>query len=187
MDKKYDVLILFSGGADSVLLLEMAVAIGKKVYAVIIDYEQLHRSEIDKAIEILLARGIEHQKVKIEGLNINSGLTGNGIKGQYEGVSCYNVPGRNTLFLSIALSIAEANNIDEIWYGPDMSDYYGKFPDCYQSYVAKVNELFEIAGSKPIKVFAPLLGFTKELVLETLDKAHGVKKETLYSGYGEYA
>lgn len=120
-------------------------------------------------------------------MNIESALTGSGTKGIYENVSVYNVPGRNTIFLSLAFSIAEANGIEEIWYGPDMSDFFGKFPDCYQAYVGKINELFEIAGSMKIKVAAPLLGYTKDMVLEVLEKQYDISKEQLYSGYGEHA
>ena len=122
----------------------------------------------------------------ILGLNIESALTGKGIKGQYEGVNSHNVPGRNSIFLSLAFSFAEAFDIPEIWYGADMSDFFGKFPDCYQDYVGKINELFKIAGSKKIEVIAPLLGYSKEMVLEILDKQYGVTKDMLYSGYGEF-
>jgi len=184
---KYDVLILFSGGADSRLLIEIAKSLEKGIYCLMIDYGQLHRDELESAKKQLSDLGLGYNQVTVSGLNIESALTGKGIKGQYEGVNSYNVPGRNTLFLSIAFSIAEANDIPEIWYGPDMSDFFGKFPDCYQAYVGKINELFEIAGSKKIKVVAPLLGYSKEMVLETLDKQYGIAKETLYSGYGEWA
>lgn len=185
---KYDILLLMSGGSDSILLLEMARSLGKSVYPLLIDYEQVHKEELEVAKKYLTEKtNIGYYQVNVSGLNINSALTGDRSKGQYEGVSIYNVPGRNTIFLSLALSFAEANDIDEIWYGADMSDYYGKFPDCYQSYVAKVNELFEIAGSKKIKVNAPLLGYTKEMVLEVLEKLYKIKKEDIYSGYGEFA
>jgi 7-cyano-7-deazaguanine synthase len=113
-------------------------------------------------------------------------LTGDGTKGTYEGVSIYNIPARNTIFLSIAAGIAESMKIDKIWIGADMSDFYHLFPDCTQVYIGKINELFKIAFSYPIFVEAPLIGFSKETVLKLLELA-GVRKEDFYSGYGEHA
>jgi 7-cyano-7-deazaguanine synthase len=181
-----DLLILYSGGADSRLMLELALKTGKKPYCVLIDYGQLHIEELEFARKHLDKKKIEHQTVKIAGLNIKSGLTGDGKKSLYEGVHSHNVPGRNTMFLAIAMSIAENRGITKMWYGPDFSDYLGLFPDCYQQYVGKMREVMQIAGCRPIDLEAPLLGMTKQLILELL-KSFGVKKEELFSCYGEFA
>ena len=180
-----DVVILFSGGADSFLLLELAKKINLKPYCLLIDYGQLHIEELDFAQKYLTEQNIKYQVVGITGLNIDSGLTGDGEKGKYEGVSIYHVPGRNTIFLSLAFSVAESKGISEVWYGPDFCDRVALFPDCYQDYVVKMNEVFKIAGSKPITLSAPLLGFTKEMVLRTLD-SFGVDRSKLFSGYGAF-
>jgi 7-cyano-7-deazaguanine synthase len=131
----------------------------------------------------LNARQISYQIIEIKNLNVDSALTGTGEKGKYQNVSIYNVPGRNSIFLSLALSIAESKGIDTIWYGADFSDRLNLFPDCSQEYIYKINKLFEVAGSKPIKVEAPLLGMTKEFVMELL-AYFNIKKEDLFSGYG---
>jgi len=180
-----NIVILFSGGADSVLLLEIAKKINLKPFCLLIDYGQKHIKELDFARDYLAEQNIRYRVIDIVGLNVDSGLTGDGEKGKYEGVSIYHVPGRNTIFLSLAFSVAESEGISEIWYGPDFSDRTALFPDCYQDYVVKVNELFKIAGSKPISVCAPLLGFTKEMVLKTLD-SFGVDRNKLFSGYGAF-
>jgi len=180
-----NVVILFSGGADSVLLLEMAKRVGLKPFCLMIDYGQKHLEELSFALKYLTEANIRSQVVKITGLNVDSGLTGDGEKGRYEGVSIYHVPGRNSIFLSLAFSVAESRGISEIWYGPDFSDRIGLFPDCYQDYVVKINELFKVAGSKPIAVYAPLLGLTKEMVLKMLD-SFGVDRSKLFSGYGAF-
>ena len=41
-----DLVILFSGGADSVLMLEMALELEMSPFCVLIDYEQLHIEEL---------------------------------------------------------------------------------------------------------------------------------------------
>lgn len=187
----YDVLILYSGGADSRLMLELALQLKKYIHCVLIDYGQMHKKELEVAstnLEIMIKNGdlgLSYQTVSIGNLKVNSGLTGNNIDGQYEGVHEKHVPGRNSIFLSIAFSIAEANNIPLIWIGCDYSDRLNLFPDCYQEYIVKFNEMLKYAGPKEIKVEAPLMGMTKEFILELLEN-NGITKKDLYSGYGEY-
>ena len=183
MDPDNRIVVLFSGGADSVLMLSIAEKLKKEPYCVIIDYEQLHKQELEFAERFCKSRKIDYQIVKISGLNVDSALTGNGGKGTYEGVSEWVVPGRNTMLLSIALSIAEANGISDIWFGPDWSDREHLFPDCYQEYVYRMNEVFKIQGSHEITITAPLLGMTKEMVVKLLEY-EGIKKEDYFSGYG---
>ena len=180
--QKSNIVMLYSGGADSRLMIELAMRSGRVPHCVLIDYGQKHIDELGFALVQLQELKVESQVVKIEGLNLNSGLTGDLIEARWDNVHEMNVPGRNTIFISLAMSIAENMGIDEIWYGPDYSDREHLFPDCYQEYVVKMNEVLAIAGSKPIKLIAPLLGMTKELIFEILDE-YGITKEEMYSGY----
>jgi 7-cyano-7-deazaguanine synthase in queuosine biosynthesis len=127
--------------------------------------------------------GVQYQVITIEGLNVDSGLTGNLKEARWSNVHEMNVPGRNTIFIGLAMSIAENMGIDEVWYGADYSDRENLFPDCYQEYVMKMNEVMKISGVKPIRLVAPLLGMTKEIILETLDCFWGITKNKLYTGY----
>ena len=183
-DSKSDVVILFSGGADSVLMLELAIEFGMNPYCILIDYSQLHREELEFACKYLISRNIDHQIVEINGLGINSGLTGNGQKNESGDVHEMHVPGRNSIFLSIAYGIAESKNISTIWIGCDWSDLINNFPDCKQIYLEKMNEAFKYAGPNPIKIEAPLIGLTKENVLKML-KQMGISDKDLFSGYGD--
>jgi len=185
MDKE-EILILFSGGADSVLMLELALEIGIIPFCLLIDYGQLHKEELKFAKKFLINRDIKFHQVTIFDYNVVSGLTGTGEKGVYEGVSIYNVPARNTIFLSLAAGMSESRNINKIWIGSDMSDFYEEFPDCKQEYIGKVNNLFSMAFSYPISVEAPLLGFTKEMILKILKIKYGLDEGDFYSGYGEF-
>ncbi len=180
-----DLVILYSGGSDSRLLLEFALKLKKIPICLLIDYGQVHQEELKISIKSLIDLNIKHELIKINNFNINSGLTGDGKKGTYEGVHERHVPGRNSIFLSLALSLAESRNIDTIWIGSDWSDRLNLFPDCYQEYIVKINELFQIAGSKPVKVEAPLMGFSKDNVLGFLESLN-IKKEEYFSGYGNH-
>ena len=183
-EQHFDLVILFSGGADSVLMLEMALSMGKVPFCVMIDYGQLHSEELDAAINYLAGRHISGRTIEINNLQVNSGLTGDGVKGRYEGVHEMHVPSRNLMFVGIAASVAESKEIDTVWYGADWSDYINEFPDCKQEWLGRLSKVLEINGPKPIKLEAPLIGLTKENVL-TLLKARGVDKDQIFSGYGD--
>lgn len=184
-NEKHDLVILYSGGADSRLMLEFALKLNRKPYCVLIDYSQLHNNELQFAENQLQKLDVKYQTIKINGLNLNSGLTGDGVKGRFgEHVSEWHVPGRNTMFAGIAFSIAENLNIDEIWIGANYSDVINNFVDCKQDFINQINELFKVNGSFPIKFRAPLLGLEKNTILKLL-KNFGVDESELFSGYGE--
>ncbi|MDX1699410.1 MAG: 7-cyano-7-deazaguanine synthase [Melioribacteraceae bacterium] len=180
----HDVVILFSGGADSMLMLEMALEGGLNPYCVMIDYEQLHKEELEVASKFLVNRNIPYQIVKLHGLNLSSGLTGDGDKGRFDGVHEMHVPSRNMMFVGIAASIAENMGCERIWYGADLSDFFNQFPDCMQHWVASMNMTLKINGPKPINLEAPLLGLTKETILQLLKK-RGFSEDQFFSGYGD--
>jgi len=130
---KEDLIILYSGGADSRLLLEMALKLKKKPFCILIDYEQLHQEELSFAKSQLKKLNIKYRIIQIKDLKINSGLTGNGQKNNSGKVHSMYVPGRNTIFLSLAFSVAESKNINTIWVGCNWDDRLNLFPDCYGS------------------------------------------------------
>ena len=179
-----DLVILYSGGADSRMLLELAKEMDYVPYCVLVDYEQLHKEELNFAKVQLDALGVSFQIIKISGLGVNSGLTGDGLKDESGIVHEMHMPGRNSMFLSIAFSIAESRDINKIWIGSDFSDRINLFPDCYQEYIVAMNEAFKIAGPYPISVEAPLLGITKENIKKSLKK-RGILETEIFSGYGD--
>jgi len=179
-----DLVILYSGGADSRLMLELAKQLGKTPYCILIDYEQAHGSELDFAISQLDKNKIEHHTVMLSNLKIDSGLTGDGKKGTYENVHEMHVPSRNLMFMGIAASIAESKGIDTIWYGADHSDIINKFPDCSPDWIKQINNVLKINGPNPIKLEAPIINMTKNDVIEAL-KTCGVNMEEVFSGYGD--
>jgi 7-cyano-7-deazaguanine synthase len=178
-----DVVMLYSGGADSLLMLHLAKMAGKNPYCILIDYGQKHIEELEYASKQLTDMKVRYQIIKVDGLNVTSGLTGELIESRWENVHAMNVPGRNTIFIGLAISVAENMGIDEVWYGPDYSDRINLFPDCYQEYVVRMNEVLEISGVKPIKLVAPLLGMSKELIVQILQNHFGYKMSDMHSGY----
>lgn len=184
MKNEYDLVILFSGGADSRLMLELALVNNMKPLCILIGYGQIHGQELEFAQKQLNSISVDYKEVSIT-LPVVSGLTGGGESGTFEGVHEMFVPSRNLIFIGIAASIAESRGINKIWYGPDYDDYINRFPDCYQEWVGKVNEVLKINGHMEVNLEAPLLGMTKEFILDTLENVFNVNLSELFSGYGD--
>lgn len=180
---KPNIVMLYSGGADSLLMLKLAQMAGKIPNCVLIDYGQEHLEELDYAKKQLDRLSVMWQVITIKDLNVDSGLTGDLEEARWENVHEMNVPGRNTIFIALAISIAENMGINEVWYGPDYSDRINLFPDCYQEYVVKMNEILAIQGSQPITLVAPLLGMSKELIIDILQKQFKYNLQDMHSGY----
>lgn len=178
-----DVVILYSGGADSRLMIELAFMAKKRPYAVLIDYGQKHVDELKFAEKHLCDLSVPYQIIQIKGLPLDSGLTGNLQESRWKNVHPMNVPARNTILLSIAMAIAENMGIKEVWYGADYSDRENLFPDCYQEYVIAINKMSEYGMATKIKIVAPLLGMPKQLILDILEHHLNVTKDDMYSGY----
>ena len=177
------IVMLYSGGADSLLMLKLALMAGREPHCVLIDYGQKHIEELNFAKEQLEEHDISYQVVTIKGLNIDSGLTGDMSRSRWENVNAMNVPGRNTVFLGIAMGVAENLGVTEVWYGADYEDRINGFPDCSQEYVVSMNDVAEISGVEPIKIVAPLLGMNKELIKDILNMSYDYGNMDMFSGY----
>ncbi|TGL93298.1 7-cyano-7-deazaguanine synthase QueC [Leptospira barantonii] len=168
--------VLLSGGLDSTTCLYQALADGKQIQALSFDYGQRHRIELSYAKKITRKLGIPHtiQKLKPE-LFLGSSLTQKSIKvpknslGKDEIPNTY-VPGRNILFLSFAVSLAEGTGSDSIYIGVNAMDYSG-YPDCRPEFIKMYEMAIQLGTKKgsqgsPIKILTPLQNLTKkEIVL----------------------
>ena len=192
MSSKRHILVLFSGGADSTLLIHWALKLADEVTPVIFSYGQVHKEEvvfarnlvrsIDGTDVLRPARYVDLSGAFAEVKSCLLAGAGQAVEKDYPSVNIHHVPGRNAIFMSIALGIAESCGADEVWIGSDYTDREDQFPDCYQEWVLRMNSLAQINGSRPIKVKAPLLGWHKEDVLAML-VAEGFDLTKIFSGY----
>ena len=179
--KKYNLLLLFSGGYDSTLLLKLALDMNYDPYCLLINYGQTHIQELNFAKVLCKENNVDWEIVFID-LPIPSNLTQEAKT--YEGVSPWHVPARNLIFIALAASIAEGKGIPLIWYGANYEDREHLFPDCYQGWIYAVNNLLSINGSMKITVEAPLLGMTKDTI-KKLAYIYNITDEKVFSGYGQ--
>jgi len=178
--------VLLSGGLDSSTVLYVA----KKKYkcsCLIFDYGQRHNRELKSAKKISDFTGCNYKVIKIIFPWKGSSLIDKNKKIPYnkkigkEIPSTY-VPGRNTIFLSYALSFAETIDAKKIFIGANAVDFSG-YPDCRPQYYKNFNKLLAI-GTKngDMKIETPLLYKTKKEIVELAVKL-GVPLELTWSCY----
>jgi len=173
--------VLLSGGLDSATAAGWALAQGFRLAALSVDYGQRHRVELDAARDVARALGIERHVVVPLDLAAFGGsalvdTTADVPKGRSEaamaaGIPVTYVPARNTVFLALALGMAEASGADAIVLGVNAVDYSG-YPDCRPEFIeafARLAGLATKAGveGRPIEILAPLISMTKADIIRT--------------------
>ncbi len=169
---------LLSGGMDSAACLAAAIADGYETHALSFDYGQRHRTELEASRRVAGALGAaSHRVVRIDldviggsaltaEIDVPKGRAEAEIGAESDGVPVTYVPARNTVFLSIALGLAETLGARDIYTGVNAVDYSG-YPDCRPEFLQAFERLAEVAtaagaaGGRPFKVRAPLLHLGK--------------------------
>ena len=187
------IVVLLSGGLDSSTVTGIAKKSKAKIFGLSFDYGQRHKKELNSAV--IIAKHFEIQEFKIVKLDLSlwggSSLTDTNKTIPKDGIQTNTipntyVPGRNTIFISVALSYAEAINADFIGLGVNALDYSG-YPDCRPDYIKKFQELAHLANKRgrennPIKLWTPLIDLNKEKIIE-LAFANNVPLDKTWSCY----
>lgn len=155
--------ILLSGGLDSATVAAQAIADGYEVMALSFRYGQRHERELLAARQVAAALKItEHFIVDVNLAQWGgSALTDENIAVPTEGVKdgeipITYVPGRNTVFIAIALSLAEAKGAEAIYLGINAVDYSG-YPDCRPDYLEAFQKLAALSSKVGLEGHAPQL------------------------------
>ncbi len=190
--------VLLSGGLDSSTVLYEAKAQQMDCHALSFDYFQRHRQELDSAIAIAQAAGVvEHQVVTFDLRRWGgSALTDNSLALPVDrslaemsaDIPITYVPARNSIFLTFALSYAEAIGASQVHIGVNQLDYSG-YPDCRPDFVAAMQEVFRLGTKQgregtPIEIVAPLLHLHKTDIIRLGEKL-GVPWAQTWSCYSE--
>ncbi len=98
--------------------------------ALTFDYGQRHRAELDRAAGVAGHFRSEHLVVTLDTSAWGgSALTDPSIDvptaGGGDGIPVTYVPARNSIFLAVALGVAEARGLDAVWIGVNAIDYSG--------------------------------------------------------------
>ena len=175
--KNKSIVVLLSGGLDSSTVTGIAKHSKARIFGLSFDYGQRHKKELNYASTI--AKHFKIEEFKIIKLDLSlwggSSLTDAQKSIPIDGIQTNKipntyVPGRNTIFISVALSYAEAVDADLIGLGVNALDYSG-YPDCRPDYIKKFQELADLANKRgrennPIKLWTPLINLNKEEIIQ---------------------
>jgi 7-cyano-7-deazaguanine synthase len=171
--------VLFSGGIDSATTLAIAKDSGYELYAISFCYGQRHLFEIEAARKIARKMGVKKHLLMDFDL---SSFGGSALISDIEvpkrekvedigkEIPVTYVPARNIIFLSLALSWAEALGSTDIFIGVHMIDYSG-YPDCRPKFIkafekaANLGTKIGVEGKK-IKIHTPLISLTKAQIIK---------------------
>ncbi len=168
---------LLSGGLDSATAAALAREAGQRVIGLSFDYGQRHRRELEAAASVAAALGLEEHHTIAVNLAAwgGSSLTDRGLAIPSDGVeagvipSTY-VPGRNTVFIALGLSLAEARGATRLALGVNAVDYSG-YPDCRPDYLAAFQTLADLASKAGreghgARLWAPLVSWSKTRIVQ---------------------
>lgn len=177
VEKKTGAVVLLSGGLDSAVAGAIARDEGFEIIALTADYGQRHRIEIDRAGRVSEMLGVKkHVVVDLDLRAIGGSALTDRIPvpaaGGETGIPSTYVPARNTILLSLALALAEVEDVSDIFTGVNAVDYSG-YPDCRPEFIEAFQSLAALAtrkGTEEIggfRIRAPLIDKTKaEIILK---------------------
>jgi 7-cyano-7-deazaguanine synthase len=166
--------VLLSGGLDSTTCLAMAKAAGFEPVCLAVAYGQRHAVELERARKVAQAMGVTDFRVvtvdlrQIGGSALTADIEVPKDRPEGEmahGIPVTYVPARNTLFLAMALGLAEVVGASDLYIGVNAVDYSG-YPDCRPEFIRAFESLANLATKAGVegarfKVHAPLSGLTK--------------------------
>lgn len=169
--------VILSGGLDSTTCLAIARDAGYRVFALTFDYGQRHRVELEAAKSVAGHYQVaEHQIAKLPfyGLFGGSALTDMNLEVPRQGlitdgIPITYVPGRNLVFLSVAVAYAEVVKAEAVFLGVNALDYSG-YPDCRPEFVRAFEQAARLATKTGVEgqdlhIETPLLALTKAEII----------------------
>jgi 7-cyano-7-deazaguanine synthase len=166
-------IVLLSGGLDSCVTACIAKSEGYEIYALSFDYGQRHRKELDCAKRIAERIGVrEHRVIRLELPERRDALTSARIKVPHSredigrDIPVTYVPGRNTIFVSYALSWNEVLDGKAVFIGANAVDFSG-YPDCRKEYIEAWNDLIRVGmKNNKTRLIAPLIDMSKAEIVK---------------------
>lgn len=183
--------VLVSGGMDSAVCLALAAnTYDQDVCAVSLNYGQKHSKELDYAIRLAEHFNVEHRihditgLLGIGGLNDPNNEVPNISYDDIDGVSPTYVPFRNGTLLSIATSIASADeDAVAVYYGAHAEDAQNwAYPDCTPEFIGAMANAIYIGTYHRVRLCTPLMWNSKDEVA-TIGHVYQVPWQKTWSCY----
>ena len=171
--------VLLSGGLDSTTALFWAKSRGYRVAALSVDYGQRHVRELEAARKVARLAGAPLHAVALSlpWLRVSS-LLNKGLRlpdlplpriGR-GGIPSTYVPGRNTIFLALGVSLADAVGAEAVVLGSNALDYSG-YPDCRPEFTEAFSRAAKLgtrrgAEGGRIRILTPLVRLDKRAIVK---------------------
>jgi 7-cyano-7-deazaguanine synthase len=161
--------VLLSFRLDSMVCAGLARERGFAVLALTVDYNQRHRVELEAARAIAAQLAERHIVLPLDLRAFGGSALTSDIAvpkdGVGAGIPVTYVPARNTIFLSLALGLAEASGARDVFIGVNALDYSG-YPDCRPQFIEEFERLANLATNAGVEgeaftIHAPLQHMTK--------------------------
>lgn len=162
------VVVLCSGGMDSVTALHAAAREHEVVAAISFDYGAKHSArELPMAAEQAALLGVRHEVANLGFANrlFASSLLQSGgeiPEGHYaaENMKQTVVPFRNAVFLSIACGFAESCGAEGLVIAAHGGDH-AIYPDCREEFMAAMGDAMRLGTYAEVKLLRPFIAMTK--------------------------
>jgi len=171
--------VLLSGGLDSAAAAAIARDQGFALHALSFDYGQRHRAELHAAARV--ARHLGAASHRVFPLDLRA-FGGSALTDQIDvpkdrdesamgaGVPVTYVPARNTIFLAIALGLAEVLDARDLFLGVNAVDYSG-YPDCRPRFIRAFEAMANLATRAAVegaelRLHTPLIDWPKTRIIE---------------------
>lgn len=164
--------ILLSGGLDSATVLAIARQQGFNCHALSVAYGQRHQAELRAAQWFADQYCESFRQISLDMRLIGgSALTDDTMEvptspGDNDAIPVTYVPARNTVFLSLAMGLAEVVQANDVFIGVNAVDYSG-YPDCRPAFLDQFRVLSRVATKvgvetgQALNIHAPLLDMSK--------------------------
>jgi len=174
MLKPRSAVVLLSGGLDSATALAIARSEGYVCHCLSVAYGQRHSAELDASVRVAARLGAASHRLIHVNLDLigGSALTDSSIdvpEGETPGIPITYVPARNTLFLSLAMGLAEVQGAEALYIGVNAVDYSG-YPDCRPEFIAAFEKVAQLATRSGVegtalKIETPLIKLSKAEII----------------------
>lgn len=175
--------VLLSGGLDSTACLFWSLKRGYAPVALSVRYGQRHGRELSSARAVAKAAGVPLREASLSLPWLGSSSLTNRRMSLPEtplagigrgGIPSTYVPGRNTVFLALAASLADAIGAEAVVIGANALDYSG-YPDCRPPFLRAFGRVVRLGTrrgeqKKPLRILAPLLRLDKKGIVRLARK-----------------
>jgi 7-cyano-7-deazaguanine synthase len=162
------VVLVYSGGLDSTVLLYQLLSEGHEVKALSVNYGQRHAKELEAARALAAGRGVEHRVLDLSVLTSlfpDVALTSPHadvpqVEYSPQSMALTTVPNRNMVLVSVALAWAAHLKFDAAAFAAQ-AGLTTTYPDCRQEFASAMDGAARRCDWEPLAVLAPFVTWTK--------------------------